>query len=72
MLKINLKAKRLFVDQYGNRFYAHTVKELRRQIGMGGSRVQKMYCERKDGSTIHAGYVIGNHWLSMYAPIYNQ
>ena len=67
---INKKAKRLFIDQYGNRFYAHTVKELRKQIGAGGSKVEKMYCDRKDGSTIHTGYVIGGHWLTMYAPVY--
>lgn len=68
---IDKKSKRLFLDQYGNCFYAHTVKELRKQIGMGGSKVEKMYCDRKDGSVIHIGYVIGNHWLSMYAPVYN-
>lgn len=71
MLKIERKAKRLFVDQYGNRFYSHTVKELRKQIEMGGSRVEKMYCDRKDGSVVHTGYIIGNHWLTMYAPVYN-
>ena len=70
MLKIEHKAKRLFIDQYGNRFYAHTVKELRKQIGGGGSKVEKMYRDRKDGSVIHTGYVIGNHWLTMYAPVY--
>lgn len=70
MLKIDRKAKRLFIDQYGNKFFVNTVKELRRQIGMGGSKVEKMYCDRKDGSVIHAGYVIGKHWLSMYAPVY--
>lgn len=71
MMVIDKKSKRLFIDQYGNRFFAHTVKDLRKQIGMGGSKVEKMYCARKDGSTIHTGYFIGNHWLSMYAPVYN-
>lgn len=70
MLKIERKAKRLFIDQYGNHFYAHTVKELRRQIGMGGSAVTRMHVDRKDGSTITVGYVIGTHWLTMYAPVY--
>ena len=68
-LKIESKAKRLFIDQYGNRFYAHTVKDLRKQIGMGGSKVEKMYRDRGDGSVIHTGYVIGGHWLTMYAPV---
>ena len=70
-MMIDKKAKRLFIDQYGNKFFAHTVKDLRKQIGMGGSKVEKMYCDRKDGSVIHTGYVIGGHWLSMYAPVYN-
>lgn len=71
MMEINKKAKRLFIDQYGNKFFAHTVKDLRAQIGMGGSKVEKMYCDRMDGSVIHTGYVIGKHWLTMYAPVYN-
>lgn len=70
-MKINTKAKRLFVDQYGNRFYAHTVKDLRKQIGMGGSKVSKMFVESEKGDAMHVGYVIGTHWLSMYAPVYN-
>lgn len=60
---------RLYIDQWGNRFYASTVKELREQIGMGGSRVSKMYVDKKDGRTVHVGYVVGRHWLSMFAPV---
>ena len=59
----------LYLDQYGQRFYASTVKELREQIGMGGSKVSKMYNDTKDGRTIHVGYVVGSHWLTMYAPV---
>jgi len=61
--------KDLWIDQYGNRFYAATLKELRVQIGMGGSRVSKMYCDKKDGSTVCTGYVIGQHWLSHFTPV---
>lgn len=61
--------KMLYIDQYGNKFFASTVKELRSQIGNGGSRVGKMYRDKKDGTTIHCGYVIGPHWLTMYAPV---
>lgn len=65
-----MRGKRLlYVDQYGNRFYASTVAELRSQIGMGGSRVSKMYRDRKDGSVVHVGYVVGCHWLTAYAPV---
>jgi len=53
----------LYVDQWGNKFYARTVKELREQVP---GRCSKMYIDRKDGSTLHIGYVIGPHWLTMY------
>lgn len=56
----------LFLDQWGNFFRACTVKELRRQIGMGGSRVSKMYVDKKDGRSVHIGYVVGRHWLTAY------
>jgi len=53
----------LYLDQYGNRFFANTVKELRQQIR---GRCSRMYIDRKDGSALHIGYVIGDHWLTMY------
>ena len=59
----------LYIDQYGNRFYAYSLKELRSKIGMGGSRVSKMFQDKKDGSTVHTGYVIGSHWLTAYQPV---
>jgi hypothetical protein len=58
----------LFVDQSGNHFYASTVRELRAQIGNGGSRVSRMYVDRK-GKTLKTGYIIGQHWLTQYAPV---
>ena len=62
---------RLWIDQYGNKYWARTVKELRSKIGMGGSRVRKMYCDMKVGPPKHTGYVIGNHWLTGYTPMRN-
>lgn len=59
----------LYLDQFGNHFYARTVKELRAQIEGGGSRVSKMYVDGKDGLPLHVGYVIGRHWLSMFEPV---
>ena len=38
--------KDVFIDQYGNRFYADTVEELRSQIKNGGSTVHKMYQDK--------------------------
>ena len=57
---------KLYLDQYGNRFFANTVKDLRSQIGMGGSRVHRLYKDKQDGATVHIGYVIGGHWLTAY------
>jgi hypothetical protein len=56
----------LYIDQWNNRYWAKTVKGLRKQIGGGGSAVRKMYCDKKDGSIVHTGYVIGEHWLEAY------
>lgn len=66
---MKIKSVTLYIDQYGNKFYARTVKDLRSQIGMGGSRVGKMYRDKKDGSTVHVGYVVGQHWLTAYSPM---
>ena len=60
---------KLYIDQYGNKFHANTVKELRSQIGGGGSRVSRMYIDKRDGRTVAIGYVIGQHWLKVYAPV---
>ena len=58
------KPVKLFISQYGDKFYAKTVKELREQIP---GRCSKMYIDRGD-EMYHVGYVIGNLWLSMYIP----
>lgn len=63
-----MKEAKLYIDQYGNRFWARTVKELREQIAGGKSRVSIMYADTKDGRTVRRGYVIGQHWLSAYTP----
>ena len=33
---------------------------------MGGGRVSKMYVDKKDGRSVHIGYVVGQHWLTAY------
>ena len=60
----------LYLDQYGNHFYARTVRELREKVGSSGSRIPKMYVENgADDEPRHVGYVIAGHWLKMFAPI---
>lgn len=62
----------LYIDQWGNHYWARTVKELRKQIGNGGSTVKKQYVDKKDGTIVHNGYVIGSHWLTAYIPFERQ
>ena len=54
----------LYVNQYGERWYAKSVRELHRKVG--GARPSKMYVDLKDGRTVHIGYVVGAHWCTAY------
>jgi hypothetical protein len=56
----------LYLDQYGNKWFARTVRDLREQIG---GKVSKMYVDTKDGRTMHIGYVVGRHWCEAFTPI---
>ena len=56
----------LYVDQWGNRWTAKTVKDLKQQVGPG--KVSRMYQDKTDGSTVHVGYVIGPHWCHAFVP----
>lgn len=56
----------LFLDQYGNPYWAKTLEELRSKCA---GRVSKMYVDKKDGTSVWCGYVIGNRWLTAYRPI---
>ena len=57
---------RLYIDQFGNRFFAGTRKELSEQIP---GKVSPMYIDKKDGTTVRVGYVIGQHCLRCYVPL---
>lgn len=57
----------LYLDQFGNHFHARTVAELRRRVG--GGRVSKMYQDKRDGRTVHCGYVVGPHWFTAFQPV---
>ena len=59
----------LYLDQWQNVYWAKTVKELRQQVEGGGCRVSKMYRDKKDGSVVHVGYVIGPHWFVAFKPV---
>lgn len=57
----------LYLDQFGNHWRAHTVRELREQIG--GGRIFKMYRDTRDGGHVHVGYVVGRHWCEAFQPV---
>lgn len=61
------KQRRLYVNQYGDRIYAGTVKELVQKAGY--SKAHRMYRDKKDGRTVHVGYVVGPYWYTMYVPL---
>lgn len=53
-------------DQYGNEFHhlePHPRKALRARLG---GRIAKMYSDRQDGRCVHHGYVVGQHWITLY------
>ena len=57
----------LYIDQWGNRWWATTIAELRQKIGCG--RVSKMYVDGTDGHAYHIGYIVGQHWCEAFAPV---
>ena len=61
------KPMHLWIDQWGQKECARTAKELREKVG--GGRISKMYCDKKDGRTVHTGYVIGRRWFARFAPV---
>jgi hypothetical protein len=57
----------LYVDQYGGKIWARTVAELCKKAG--GSRASRMYRDKKDGRTVHCGYIVRNRWFEMLEPV---
>ena len=65
-----MKAKHgVAIDQHGQRFYfgAYCRRDLMQQIGC--QHASKMFVDTNDGDTIHVGYVIAGHWLTVYSPV---
>jgi hypothetical protein len=55
------------IDQYGETYYnlgKYPRKALLKRLGY--KKAAKMYRDKKDGSTVHCGYVIGRYWISLY------
>ena len=56
----------LWVDQYGERIYARSIKELREKAG--GGHVSKMYVDQKNGPPVCLGRVVGRRWFTAFVP----
>lgn len=54
------------IDQYNQTYHElrHPRKDLLERLGR--SKASKMYIDRKDGSSVHVGYVIAGQWLTIY------
>ena len=55
------------IDQHGQTQHdlgAHPRKTLMERLGR--KRVGKMYRDKIDGTAVHVGYVIGQHWCTLY------
>ena len=55
------------IDQYGQTYHnlgKYPRKELLARLRY--RKAEKMYQDKKDGSTMHCGYVIGRNWITLY------
>ena len=58
----------LGVDQYGEHYRLTDTKHPRKQLlkKLGRRSARKMYTDLKSGGSRHAGYIVGNLWVSIY------
>jgi hypothetical protein len=54
------------IDQYGETHHGltHPRKDLM-QI-MGVQHADKVFVDKKDGTTNHIGYIVAGHWFTLY------
>lgn len=55
------------IDQYGRTYHnlgQHPRKALMERLGARSA--SKMYVDSKSGGTVHIGYVIRGHWVTVY------
>jgi hypothetical protein len=57
----------MYIDQYKNTYYASSREELIKAVSpYGNPKVSIMYQDKKDGSSVRVGYIIGGHWLTEF------
>jgi hypothetical protein len=56
------------IDQYGNEYHSLSVDHPRKDLlgKLGRKHCAKMYCDKKDGSVSHTGYIIAGLWIRLY------
>lgn len=64
-----MKLGYLAVNQYGEKVSLPRAdqsprKQLAQQLGT--SKLEKMYIDKKNGSTAHVGYVAGDEWWTLF------
>lgn len=55
------------IDQYGQHYDdlgKHPRTELLNRLGY--KKAEKMYIDKKDGSSVHIGYIVGSLWITLY------
>lgn len=55
------------IDQYGQAYHSlgeHPRKALLTRLGK--TSAQRMYRDKKDGKSVHIGWIIGGLWLTLY------
>ena len=55
-------------DQYGETYHMYNCKYPRKWLlgYFGRKHAEKMYTDTKDGNSLHIGWIIAGHWLSVF------
>lgn len=71
MIMNDKKQIKMFIDQYGYKYFVHNRQELIKEVCpyTNSPKVSKMYQDKKDGRTMWTGYIISDHWLTAYLPL---
>lgn len=62
-----MDVQHMAVDQFGTTYHGlgrHPRKALMERLGRRSA--QRMYCDDRDGTTYHVGWVVAGHWCSVY------
>lgn len=58
---------RIFIDQYRQVVYAKNIADLAKQCGCAKGTPRRLYRDKPDGKTVHAGYAVGHRWFNEVA-----